>query len=119
MKLLPFIFAFALSCAAQEFSNKLFGLAFDYPAGEVTNVTFRAHASTDASIALTNWLVVESNWIIDGITNDVAMLISSNKVLATAPVQFFVASASNEWGIAFSDVLTTRPPRQNVQLRLR
>lgn len=120
MKTLPLIIlALALPCAAQGFSNKLFWLYFDYPAGELTNTVFRAHASTDIAVSVTNWTAVGSDWITDGVTNDLATLISSNKVLATAPVQFFAVSASNEWGIVFSDVLATRPPRQNVQLRLR
>lgn len=120
MKALILLLFAACSLSAQQvFTNRTFSLLFDYPIAEITNATFRVHGSTNATAPVDTWEVLTSDFVIDSTNVDLVTFISSNKVPALLPVQFYVVSASNEWGVSFSEVLRTAPPSQGQRLRLR
>lgn len=116
-----FLLLLLLGVSALAQSNKQFHLVFDYPVDPLmaTNVDFRAHASQSLSINLTNWTVVESQWVRESTNAQIITFVSADFVAASPPMQFFVVSASNEWGLVFSDVLATAPPARTGTLRLR
>lgn len=124
MKTKLILAALLLACGsqAQEFSNKMFLVEFGYPAdATVSNVVLRLHSSQDISQSYTNWPVVAFEWIAESTNSSENRItfVSSSRVLATVPWQFFVVSSSNEWGRLFSEVLATSPPREGERLRLR
>lgn len=99
----------------------LLPLAFDYPMipeDKFTNTVFRLHASTNIAQAVTNWSVVPMTWIVDTSNPSLYTLSTSNKVPAIGPLQFFSVSASNEFGMVFSDPLSLTAPRQGRNLRV-
>lgn len=122
MKKVLLLLLFPLLLSAQTVTTKLFTLRFDYPVQEgeqLTNTTFRVLSSTNIGMPLEGWTVVNSDWTIDRSNATEIVFVSSNKVLAVAPMQFFAVSASNEWGAIFSEVLASGPPRQGRKLNLR
>lgn len=96
-------------------------LAFDYPMipeDRFTNTVFRVHASTNAAVAITNWSVLPTTWLVDTSNPALYTLTTSNKVPAVGPLQFFAVSASNELGSIFSEPLTLTAVRQGRNLRI-
>ena len=100
----------ALPLCAQFTNNRPFHLLFDTDNG--TNTTLRVHSTQDAAQPLEQWAVVAQLMAVGVSTN------YSVPVIASPPRQFFAVSASNEWGIVFSEVVVTEPPRSPRALRL-
>jgi len=110
---------FAAAAALTSFGQGLrtnVTLYWEYPASELTNVTFIIRGSPTASVPWTNWTV---RAVLPGNTNNPT---STNLIVALVPQEyFFICQASNFWGLADpSNVASTpRPPRSDVSLGLR
>lgn len=92
---------------AQFTNNTPFWLIFTN--GNAAAVTARIYSSTNIAQPVETWQVLTQFQA--GVSNVVP-------VTASLPLQFFAYSLSNEWGLVFSLVHTTAPPRVDVPLRL-
>jgi hypothetical protein len=87
-------------------TNRPVTVLWDYPANELTNVTFYVYQSTNITTPLTNWIVLTN---VTGVT--------TAKISVLPGVNHFAVSASNFWGRSFSGVASTPPqPRSDVTL---
>lgn len=118
MKLILLLCLFAVSVFG---AGPPFQILFDYPTNDYsTNITFRVHRSASISTTPGAWEIVPVQWSVEA-TNGTNLTVVSDKTIgATPPVMFFAISASNEWGLSFSEVVRTAPPRAtNLNVRLR
>lgn len=84
-KLIYFLLAITAGISFAALNSKV-KLIWDYPADQITNVTFNLHYSTNISVPLTNWPTL---------TN----VSTTNVDLDTQPgAYFFYVTASNFWG---------------------
>ena len=86
-------------------------LEYDYD-GEITpSLAIHFRQSQDLSIPIEQWQTI-------GVVTNVQAFSNSVPVSLTPPRMFFVAVASNEWGLASSEVLRSAPPGQ-TRIRIR
>lgn len=75
----------------------------DYDGVITPSLAIHFRQSQDVTQPLTNWQAVGTITNVQPFSNNV-------QVTLTSPQMFFVAIASNEWGIMATDVLTSVPP---------
>jgi len=106
-KLISLVCACMISCGLYAATiNGHIKLYWDYPANELTNVTFNVYSTTNIALPLTNWLVM---------TN----VNSTNVVLDITPGQrYFYATATNFWGESDPSTVASVPatPKSGTNL---
>lgn len=107
------VLALGLGLAAvigQADTNETVIVSWDYPASEISNMTFRVYQSTNITTPLTNWNVLAT---VKG-TNE------APPIQVVGGLNYFAVSSSNFWGAVFSSVVSIPAlPRSDVSLQVR
>lgn len=91
-------------------------LEFIYPTNDLTPQTV-VYLFTNSNVALpvTSWPLFVTITNLNVVTGTNAL-----PVTVSLPRTFFIARASNEWGLGdFSEVLRSAPPKEDIKLKLR
>lgn len=101
--------SFVLAASGLSFTNNTpFHLCFE--SYNDTNVILRVHTTQTAEAPIEQWSV---SW-----QEQQTVISNEVPVVASLPRQFFVVSASNEWGIVYSPPVKTEPPASPKLLRI-